>query len=413
MAAGLFTVHGVTVGISICEDIWYSDGPVAAQAAQGARILLNANASPFHEGKNSQRETMLMERARETKSAIVYVNQVGAQDELVFDGSSVVVSANGDIVSRLKSFDSDFAIVDIASDGSVELGDIVAFESDLDRVYEALVVGTRDYVCKNGFTDVVIGLSGGIDSSIVAAIAVDALGADHVHGVAMPSRYSSQGSLDDAEKLATALGIDHRVISIEPAFTAYLEMLAPSFTGKEPDLTEENLQSRCRGMSLMALSNKFGWMVLTTGNKSEMAVGYFTIYGDSAGGYAVIKDVFKTQVFALCRRINERAGREIIPETVITKPPSAELRPDQRDDQSLPPYEELDPILRHYIDDDLTVPEIVKLGFNEAVVSRIARLVDVNEYKRRQCAPGVRVSTKAFGKDRRMPITNGYRSERA
>ena len=413
MAAGLFTVHGVTVGISICEDIWYSDGPVAAQAGQGARILLNANASPFHEGKNSQRETMLMERARETKSAIVYVNQVGAQDELVFDGSSVVVSANGDIVTRLKSFDSDFAIVDIASDGSVALGDIVAFESDLDRVYEALVVGTRDYVRKNGFTDVVIGLSGGIDSSIVAAIAVDALGADHVHGVAMPSRYSSQGSLDDAEKLATALGIDYRVISIEPAFTAYLEMLAPSFTGKDPDLTEENLQSRCRGMSLMALSNKFGWMVLTTGNKSEMAVGYFTIYGDSAGGYAVIKDVFKTQVFALCRRINERAGREIIPETVITKPPSAELRPDQRDDQSLPPYEELDPLLRHYIDDDLTVPEIVKLGFNEAVVSRIARLVDVNEYKRRQCAPGVRVSTKAFGKDRRMPITNGYRSERA
>lgn len=413
MAAGLFTVHGVTVGISICEDIWYSDGPVAAQASQGARILLNANASPFHEGKNSQRETMLMERARETKSAIVYVNQVGAQDELVFDGSSVVVSAQGDIVKRLKSFDSDFAVVDIASDGSVALGDIVAFESDLDRVYEALVLGTRDYVRKNGFTDVVIGLSGGIDSSIVAAIAVDALGADHVHGVAMPSRYSSQGSLDDAEKLATALGIDHRVMSIEPAFTAYLDMLAPSFTGKDPDLTEENLQSRCRGMSLMALSNKFGWMVLTTGNKSEMAVGYFTIYGDSVGGYAVIKDVFKTQVFALCRRINERAGREIIPETVITKPPSAELRPDQRDDQSLPPYEELDPILRHYIDDDLTVPEIVKLGFNEAVVSRIARLVDVNEYKRRQCAPGVRVSTKAFGKDRRMPITNGYRSERA
>lgn len=413
MAAGLFTVHGVTVGVSICEDIWYSDGPVAAQASQGARILLNANASPFHEGKNSQRETMLMERARETKSAIVYVNQVGAQDELVFDGSSVVVSAQGGIVTRLKSFDSDFAIVDIASDGSVALGDIVAFESDLDRVYEALVLGTRDYVRKNGFTDVVIGLSGGIDSSIVAAIAVDALGADHVHGVAMPSRYSSQGSLDDAEKLATALGIDHRVMSIEPAFTAYLDMLAPSFTGKDPDLTEENLQSRCRGMSLMALSNKFGWMVLTNGNKSEMAVGYFTIYGDSVGGYAVIKDVFKTQVFALCRRINERAGREIIPETVITKPPSAELRPDQRDDQSLPPYEELDPILRHYIDDDLTVPEIVKLGFNEAVVSRIARLVDVNEYKRRQCAPGVRVSTKAFGKDRRMPITNGYRSERA
>jgi NAD+ synthase (glutamine-hydrolysing) len=313
----------------------------------------------------------------------------------------------------MKSFESDFTVVTIAGDGTATPTHIEPFASDLDRVYDALVVGTRDYVHKNGFTDVVIGLSGGIDSSIVAAIAVDALGADHVHGVAMPSRYSSQGSLDDAEKLATALGIDHRVVSIEPAFGAYLEMLEPSFTGRDPDLTEENLQSRVRGMTLMALSNKFGWMVLTTGNKSEMAVGYFTIYGDSAGGYAAIKDVFKTQVFALCRRINQRAGREIIPETVITKPPSAELRPDQRDDQSLPAYEDLDPILRHYIDNDLTVPEIQKLGFDAAVVARIARLVDINEYKRRQCAPGVRISEKAFGKDRRMPITNGYRTDRA
>jgi NAD+ synthase (glutamine-hydrolysing) len=411
--AGLFTLDGVTVGVTICEDIWYADGPVAAQAAAGARIMLNLNASPFHEGKNVQREQMLSTRAKETKSAIVYVNQVGAQDELVFDGSSVVVDCNGVIACRMKSFESDFAVVTIAGDGTVTPTHIEPFASDLDRVYDALVVGTRDYVHKNGFTDVVIGLSGGIDSSIVAAIAVDALGADHVHGVAMPSRYSSQGSLDDAEKLATALGIDHRVVSIEPAFGAYLEMLEPSFTGRDPDLTEENLQSRVRGMTLMALSNKFGWMVLTTGNKSEMAVGYFTIYGDSAGGYAAIKDVFKTQVFALCRRINQRAGREIIPETVITKPPSAELRPDQRDDQSLPAYEDLDPILRHYIDNDLTVPEIQKLGFDAAVVARIARLVDINEYKRRQCAPGVRISEKAFGKDRRMPITNGYRTDRA
>lgn len=412
-ASGLFTLDGVTVGVTICEDIWYADGPVAAQAASGARIMLNLNASPFHEGKNVQREQMLSTRAKETNSAIVYVNQVGAQDELVFDGSSVVVDCNGVIACRMKSFDSDFAVVNIAGDGTATPTHIEPFASDLDRVYDALVVGTRDYVHKNGFTDVVIGLSGGIDSSIVAAIAVDALGADHVHGVAMPSRYSSQGSLDDAEKLATALGIDHRVVSIEPAFGAYLEMLQPSFTGRDPDLTEENLQSRVRGMTLMALSNKFGWMVLTTGNKSEMAVGYFTIYGDSAGGYAAIKDVFKTQVFALCRRINERAGREIIPETVITKPPSAELRPDQRDDQSLPAYEDLDPILRHYIDNDLTVPEIQKLGFDAAVVARIARLVDINEYKRRQCAPGVRISEKAFGKDRRMPITNGYRTDRA
>ena len=413
VAAGLFSIDDVTVGVTICEDIWYADGPVAAQAAAGARIMLNLNASPFHEGKNVQREQMLSERAKETNSAIVYVNQVGAQDELVFDGSSVVVDCNGVIACRMKSFESEFAVVTIAGDGTVTPAHIEPFASDLDRVYNALVVGTRDYVHKNGFTDVVIGLSGGIDSSIVAAIAVDALGADHVHGVAMPSRYSSQGSLDDAEKLANALGIDHRVVSIEPAFGSYLEMLAPSFTGRDPDLTEENLQSRVRGMTLMALSNKFGWMVLTTGNKSEMAVGYFTIYGDSAGGYAVIKDVFKTQVFALCRRINERAGREIIPESVITKPPSAELRPDQRDDQSLPAYEDLDPILRHYIDNDLTVPEIQKLGFDAAVVARIARLVDINEYKRRQCAPGVRISEKAFGKDRRMPITNGYRTDRA
>ena len=411
--AGVTTLNGVSVGISICEDIWFANGPVKAQATAGARILLNLNGSPFHQGKHTEREEMLAQRAKETKTTIVYVNQVGGQDELVFEGSSVVMTSDAHVATRLKSFESDFAVIDIATDGTVSTGDVVPFESDLDRVYAALVIGTRDYVRKNGFSSVVIGLSGGIDSSIVAAVAVDALGAENVHGIAMPSRYSSQGSLDDADRLAKALGIDHRVISIEPAFTAYLEMLAPSFEGRDPDLTEENLQSRCRGMTLMAMSNKFGWMVLTTGNKSEMAVGYFTIYGDSAGGYAVIKDVFKTQVFDLCRRINERAGREIIPETVISKPPSAELRPDQRDDQSLPPYEELDPILRHYVDNDLSVSEIVKLGFNEVVVARIARLVDVNEYKRRQCAPGVRVSTKAFGKDRRVPITNGYRADRA
>lgn len=406
---GLFTIRNIPVAVSICEDIWFSHGPVAQQVANGARIVLNINGSPFHSGKHNEREEMLRARAREVKAPIVYVNQVGAQDELVFDGSSVVVSPDGDIVCRLKSFETDFEIVDITESGEISQARIESIDEDIDRVYNALVLGTRDYVRKNGFSSVVIGLSGGIDSSIVAAIAVDALGTENVHGVAMPSRYSSPGSLEDAEKLAHALGIDYRVISIEPAFTSYLEMLSPSFTHREPDLTEENLQSRCRGMTLMALSNKFNWMVLTTGNKSELAVGYFTIYGDSAGGYAPIKDVLKTQVFALSRRCNERAGREIIPETVITKPPSAELRPDQRDDQSLPPYEELDPILRHYIDDDMTAPEIVAHGFAPDVVKRIARLVDVNEYKRRQCAPGVRISTKAFGKDRRMPITNGFR----
>lgn len=407
--AGIVNLHGVETGISICEDIWYEGGPVVVQARSGARVLLNLNGSPYHDGKHEEREEMLADRAEQCAAAVVYVNQVGGQDELVFDGASMVFDKTGVLKCRLRSFAEDFAVVTVYGDGTVDEGRIEPVVSDLDRVYDALVAGTRDYVVKNGFTDVVVGLSGGIDSSLVAAVAVDALGADHVHGVAMPSRYSSQGSLDDAAALARNLGIDYRVVPIEPAFTAYLEMLAPSFKGRPPDLTEENLQSRCRGMTLMALSNKFGWMVLTTGNKSELAVGYFTIYGDSAGGYSVIKDVFKMQVFDLSRMVNVRHGRQVIPESVLTKAPSAELRPDQRDDQSLPPYEVLDPILHAYIDQDLTVPEIVQLGHDPAVVSRIARLVDLNEYKRRQCAPGVRVTEKAFGKDRRMPITNGYR----
>ena len=277
------------------------------------------------------------------------------------------------------------------------------------ELYDALVLGTRDYCAKNGFSDVVIGLSGGIDSTIVACIAADALGPEHVHGVSMPSRYSSDHSKSDAQLLAENLGIDYRTISIEPAFQAYLDMLAPSFAGRQPGLTYENLQSRCRGQLLMALSNEFGWMVLTTGNKSEVAVGYFTIYGDSVGGYSVIKDVLKTRVYDLCRYVNRAAGREVIPVAVITKPPSAELRPDQRDDQSLPPYDVLDPILELYVEDDRTAAEIIELGHDEAVVRRITRLVDIAEYKRRQCPPGVRVSPKAFGKDRRMPITSGYR----
>jgi NAD+ synthase (glutamine-hydrolysing) len=278
------------------------------------------------------------------------------------------------------------------------------------EVYEALVLGTRDYVTKNGFGDVVIGLSGGVDSSIVATIAVDALGADRVHGVLMPSRYSSDHSITDAERLADNLGIDRRVIAIEPAFTAFSEMLAPSFEGRDPDLTEENLQSRIRGVTLMALSNKFGWLVLTTGNKSESAVGYSTLYGDTAGGFAVIKDVPKLLVYRLCRERNQRAGRELIPEDVLTKPPSAELRPDQRDDQSLPPYEDLDPIIEAYVEHDRTAGELVEAGFDPALVQRIVRLIDLSEYKRRQTPPGVRVTTKAFGKDRRLPITNRYRA---
>jgi NAD+ synthase (glutamine-hydrolysing) len=436
----LYVIGGVKVGISICEDVWSPTGPLAVQAAGGAEVNVNINGSPFHAGKHVERERMLATRAADASCALIYVNQVCGQDELVFDGGSMVFDAQGGLVARAAQFREELLITDLhvepvyrkrlvdprgrntlhplpavtVSDTPVAhagpVAGVVAPLLDPDaELYEALVVGTRDYVLKNGFTDVVIGLSGGIDSTLVACVAVDALGADHVHGVSMPSRYSSDHSRSDAADLAARLGIGFDTIAIEPAFGAYLEMTAPVFGERPADLTEENLQSRIRGTTLMALSNKFGWMVLTTGNKSEMAVGYFTIYGDSVGGYAVIKDVLKTRVYDLCRFVNRRAGREIIGESVLTKPPSAELRPDQRDDQSLPPYEVLDPILELYVSDDRTAAEIVELGHDEAIVRRITRLVDLNEYKRRQCPPGVRVSTKAFGKDRRLPITNAYR----
>lgn len=401
-------VSGVKVGISICEDIWHPDGPVSEQAALGARVNININGSPFHVGKLAERERMLSQRARDNACAIAYVNQVGGQDELVFDGASMVFDARGNVLARAPQFVPDLMVVDLDVDAP-KVSTIAPVLGRSEEMFETLVLGTRDYVRKNKFTDVVIGLSGGIDSSLVAAVAVEALGADHVHGVSMPSRYSSEGSKTDAHELASALGIDIRTISIEPVFQSYLDVLEPSFEGRDADLTEENLQSRCRGQILMALSNKLGWMVLTTGNKSEMAVGYFTMYGDSVGGYAVIKDVLKLDVFAISRYVNERAGRVIIPESVLTKPPSAELRPDQRDDQSLPPYDILDPILSLYVEQDRTAAEIIGMGHPEDVVRRIARLVDLNEYKRRQCPPGVRVSEKAFGKDRRLPITNGYR----
>lgn len=404
----IFEVAGVKCAVSICEDIWRPDGPVGQQARAGAQVNININGSPFHSGKLLEREKMLCARASDNNCAIVYVNQVGGQDELVFDGSSMVVAADGTLLSRSAQFESGLTVVEINID-EPRVASVAPISDRYAEMYGALVLGTRDYVRKNKFSDVVIGLSGGIDSSIVAAVAVDALGAEHVHGVAMPSRYSSDGSKTDAYALADALGIDCRTISIEPVFEAYLSMLAPSFEGKPADLTEENLQSRCRGQILMALSNKFGWMVLTTGNKSELAVGYFTIYGDSVGGYAVIRDLLKTDVFGLSRYVNQRAGREIIPESVLTKPPSAELRPDQRDDQSLPPYDVLDPILALYVEQDRTAAEIIEMGHPEDIVRRIARLVDINEYKRRQCPPGVRVSEKAFGKDRRLSITNGYR----
>ncbi len=425
----LFAIAGVHVGVTICEDIWQADGPVQQQAKAGATLNININGSPYHRGKFDERQQMVSERAQTNSCAIVYVNQVCGQDELVFDGGSMVFDHRGDMLMRAEQFVESLSFIDIAVNEStianavpvVEIsktsrasgaqceGTIAPSTSDMEQVFGALVLGTRDYVRKNGFTDVVIGLSGGIDSAIVAAIAVEALGAQHVHGVSMPSRYSSEGSRTDAAILASNLGVDMQTISIEPAFSAYLDMTAESFAGKAADLTEENLQSRVRGTTLMALSNKFGWMVLTTGNKSELAVGYFTLYGDSVGGYAVIKDLLKTTVYELCRFVNTRAGREVIPEAVITKPPSAELRPDQRDDQSLPAYEVLDPILELYVEQDRTAAEIIALGFDEALVRRISRLVDTNEYKRRQGPPGVRVSLKAFGKDRRLPITNAYR----
>lgn len=439
----LFVIGGVKVGISICEDVWSPTGPLAEQAAGGAELNININGSPYYAGKAAARERMLATRAADASCALVYVNQVCGQDELVFDGASVVFDADGNLVARAAQFVEELLITDVViepvyrkrlldprgrrtiepmrqvvvseqpvqHDASLEPRVATPLDPDAE-LYAALVLGTGDYVRKNGFTDVVIGLSGGIDSTLVACVAVDALGAEHVHGVAMPSRYSSEGSVTDAHDLATQLGIDIRTVAIEPAFGAYLEMLAPAFDGRPADLTEENLQSRIRGTTLMALSNKFGWMVLTTGNKSEMAVGYFTVYGDSVGGYAVIKDLLKMRVYDLCRYVNRRAGRSVVNESVLTKAPSAELRPDQRDDQSLPPYEVLDPILTLYVEDDRTAAEIIEMGHDEAVVRRIARLVDLNEYKRRQCPPGVKVSTKAFGKDRRLPITNGYRQGR-
>jgi NAD+ synthase (glutamine-hydrolysing) len=376
------------------------------------------------------REQMLAERASEAGCPIVYVNLVGGQDELVFDGASLVIDPSGAVVTRAAQYREVVLVTDVdvperppASPAApvVEISPaqpvapvVVAPSAPLldpeREIYEALVLGTRDYVTKNGFGDVVVGLSGGVDSSLVATVAVDALGADRVHGVLMPSRYSSDHSVTDAERLAANLDIDHRVIAIEPAHTAFLQMLEGSFAGHQPDLTEENLQSRIRGVILMALSNKFGWLVLTTGNKSESAVGYSTLYGDTAGGFAVIKDVRKLLVYRLCRDRNARAGRELIPESVLRKPPSAELRPDQRDDQSLPPYELLDPIIEAYVEHDRTAGELIEDGFDPATVERVVRLIDLAEYKRRQTPPGVRITTKAFGKDRRLPITNRYRA---
>ncbi len=433
----LFEIAGVRVGVSICEDAWANTGPIYDLSDGGAEVILNLNASPYHRGKLSERESLLQTRARDADSIIVYANLVGGQDELVFDGASLVFDAEGRLVARGAQFEEQVLVVDLpipqirprrigpqpdsrlavvpvtqarAAPTTAVTSQLVAEPLEpLEEVWDALVLGTRDYVLKNGFSEVVIGMSGGIDSSIVAVLAADALGAQHVHGVLMPSRFSSDHSISDAAALADNLGIDHRVIEIESAHAALLEMLTPSFGDRAPDTTEENLQSRIRGVVLMGLSNKLGWLVLTTGNKSESAVGYSTLYGDTAGGYAVIKDVPKMLVYDLVRWRNERDGTPVVPDHVLTKPPSAELRPDQRDDQSLPPYELLDAIIERYVDEDRTAGQIIAEGFDPDVVARIVRLIDLAEYKRRQTPPGIRISEKAFGRDRRLPITNRFR----
>ncbi|MDE3064959.1 MAG: NAD+ synthase [Acidobacteriota bacterium] len=430
----IVNVGGVAVGLVICEDVWPAGGPAAELAAQGATILVVANASPYARGRQGEREAMLRERAIETRCPIAYVNLVGGQDELVFDGQSVVVDERGDIIARAASFREELLVVDVearASDVGVPLGGryprdesetvahlvnhVADTPDEVEEVYEALVTGTRDYLRKNGFRSAVLGLSGGVDSSLVATIAVDAVGSRAVHGLAMPSRYSSPHSIEDALELGRRLDIEVTTLPIESVHRAFAATLVGAL-GEEPSgLTDENLQSRIRGVLLMAVSNSTGAIVLTTGNKSELATGYSTLYGDSAGGFAVIKDVPKTLVYELCRYRNRRAladgDPEPIPTAVLDKAPSAELRPDQRDDQSLPPYDLLDPLLELYVEGDATAEELIERGHDADLVRRVANLVDRSEYKRRQMPPGVRISKKAFGRDRRMPITNDFRPE--
>ncbi len=426
----IINLNGIAVGVLICEDVWLSNGPAGALVAEGATLLVVTNASPYARGRRAEREAMLGERARELNVPIAYVNMVGGQDELVFDGQSFVVAASGEIIARAGAFREELLVVDIeaqvgaagvamsatplANREELLVPRLADPPSDVAEVYDALVTGTRDYLRKNGFRSAVIALSGGVDSSLVAAIAVDAVGSAAVKGYALPSRYSSEHSLSDAQELAERLDVEIRTIPIDPAHLALEGMMSGALDHEIVGLTEENLQSRIRGVLMMGISNDSGAIVLTTGNKSEMAVGYTTLYGDSAGGFAVIKDVPKTLVYELCHYRNDLAlelgDLAPIPQTVLTKAPSAELRPGQRDDQSLPPYEELDPLLELYVEQDVTADQLLERGYDRALVERITRLVDFAEYKRRQMPPGVRISAKAFGRDRRMPITNAFRT---
>lgn len=442
-ASAVFEIGGGIVGVSVCEDIWYPDGPPTVQALQGgAELLVNISSSPYCMGRFDVRRRMLATRAADTAAFVAYVNLVGGQDELVFDGQSTIFAPDGGLLARAPAFEEALLIAEIDLDatfrhrlhdprrrkrvgGSTEPARIAIsgpreqrpglgpppLASALgaeEEVYRALVVGTRDYVRKNGFKRVVVGLSGGVDSALVCAIAADALGAENVVAVAMPSRYSSGESLTDAEAIAGALGVELRTIPIEDPHAAYASMLR-EHVAEGPSTTFENVQARIRGNILMALSNEHGWLVLTTGNKSEMSTGYCTLYGDMAGGFAVIRDVPKTLVYGLARHRNEVAGTAVIPERVLTKAPSAELRPEQRDTDSLPPYHVLDPVLRAYVEDDIPVADIVGMGHQPEVVAQVVSMVDGSEYKRRQAPPGPRVTSRAFGRDRRLPITNRFR----
>lgn len=399
---------GLRLGLTICEDLWHA-GPAERAAEQGADILLNISASPYEIGKQQQRAEVFGQRARESGRPLLTVNHVCGQDELVFDGGSFSMSADGTVAARAPEFETGLYPVDFErADGAWRPvpADVHVRTSEAESMYGAIVLGVRDYVAKNGFPGAVIGLSGGIDSALTLAIAVDALGPERVRAVMMPSRYTADISLRGAKEQAERQGVQYDVIAIEPAFNTFLEMLEPAFAGAETDATEENIQARCRGIVLMALSNKTGRVVLTTGNKSELAVGYATLYGDMAGGFAPIRDVFKTRVYELANYRNSVGY--VIPQEVIDRPPSAELRADQKDSDSLPDYAELDSILEAYIEDDLTFKDIVAKGFDARLVRRVVGMVQRNEYKRRQAPPGVRVSRRAFGRDRRYPITSGY-----
>ena len=445
----IIELDGILFGISICEDIWIADAVTEAQALEGkAEVLLNISASPYALGKRSEREQLMQERAKKNQAIVVYNNLVGGQDELVFDGQSMIVDPRGDILAHGAAFDEDFIVHDIDVAIVRELRKEPAFQFSVnnfrsplaactitnlkhsvvpqpaalpernatnspssleEEIYKVLILGLRDYVLKNGFQHVVFGLSGGIDSALVAVIAADALGPKNVNCFTMPSHFSSKGSVDDSVLLAKNIGIQLEIIPIKGIFDNYLGEFKNIFIGHPEDITEENLQARIRGNIVMAMSNKFGWLPLATGNKSEVSVGYCTIYGDMVGGFAPLKDVTKTMVYRLSEYRNRLAGKEIIPRAIIDKPPSAELRPDQKDEDSLPPYGELDQILEMYIEKRLGVEEIIAAGFSKETTKRITRLVDLNEYKRRQAAPGVKITLLAFGKDRRMPITNFYK----